>query len=379
MLLPVLAAFAAARGDLARRAERREFLWASASLGLALAVYLAMRVAALGGLMGTGGSRRVVVTFGEGLLTALALFGKYLALLLIPVDQTAIHDFRIATGLSDPRVWLGLAAVASVAGLTWRVRRNPAAVLGVALIVLPLLPALYVPVLGEGLVGERYLYLPSAGLALLAAQAWSAWARWSPARGRAALAFAGVVAVAGAAATVRRNRVWHDELALWSDAARKAPGSAAAHEYLGFALLTAGRPAEAVSSLQRALELDSGRQSARTNVASALAALGRDDEAVTQAESVLAESPRNPEAHAILAHALAARGELPRAVSEYRRSVELDPRIASVHNGLAIALARLGDTAAAEAHFREAIRLDPGDPRWAENLAILLRGPAQPR
>jgi hypothetical protein len=32
--------------------------------------------------------------------------------------------------------------------------------------VLPLAPALYVPVLGRGLVAERYLYLPSAGAAL---------------------------------------------------------------------------------------------------------------------------------------------------------------------------------------------------------------------
>lgn len=375
MLLPVFAAFVAARGDLARPADRRELLRIGAPLGLALVVYLAMRVAALGGLMGTGGSRRVVVDVGEGLLTAAALFGKYVTLLLIPHGQSALYDYRIATGLADPRPWVGLAAAASVGVLAWRVRRNPAAVLGVALVVLPLLPALYVPVLGEGLVGERYLYLPSVGLALLVAQAWTAWISPHAARERVAVVAAGLVAAAGAAVTVSRNRVWHDELSLWADAAGKADRSAAAHEHLGFALLTAGRPAEAVPSLLRSLQLDPGRRDARTNLAAALAALGRNDEAVLQAESVLAENPRNPEAHAILAHALAARGELPRAVLEYRRSVELDPRNAAVHNGLAAALAGLGDTAAAVAHLREAVRLDPRNPLWARNLGILLRGP----
>jgi Flp pilus assembly protein TadD len=373
MLVPVFAAFVAARGDLGRDTGRRDFLRTNASLGLAFAVYLAMRVNALGGLMGTGGSRRVAASFGEGLLTALALFGKYVTLLLIPYDLSVLYDYRIATGFADARVWLGMAAVFAVAVLAWRVRRNAAAVLGVALIVLPILPALYVPVLGEGLVGERYLYLPSVGLALLVAQAWNAWAGPEPARARAAVACAALLVAAGAAATFGRNRVWHDNLSLWSDAADKAKSSAAAHEYLGFALLTAGRPAEAVSSFSRALELDPKRRNARTNVASALAAIGRNDEAVLQAESVLAENPRDAETHAILGYALAARGDLARAISEYRLSVELDPRNGSVHNGLAIALARFGDIASATVHFQEAIRLEPQDASFRSNLTALER------
>ena len=374
MLLPVFAAFVAARGDLGRPGERRAFLTTCAALGLALAAYLALRIMALGGLMGTGGSRRLAVGAGEAFLTAAALFGKYTTLLLVPYMQSAVHDFPIATGLSDPRVWLGVAAAIVVAVLAWGVRRIPGAVLGVALVVLPILPALYVPVLGEGLIGERYLYLPSVGLALLVAQAWNAWAGVTPSRRWTAATLLVVLVATGAAATLSRNRVWHDELSLWSDAAEKAPHSAAAHEYLGFALLTAGRPAEAVSSLSRAVELDPKRRDARINMASALAALGRSDEAVAQAESVLSEHPRNPEAHAILAYALAARGDLPRAVMEYRRSVELDPRNASVHNGLAIGLARLGDVVSAAAHFQEAVRLDPQNTDYKKNLMVLQQG-----
>ncbi|HEU4383657.1 MAG TPA: tetratricopeptide repeat protein [Anaeromyxobacteraceae bacterium] len=221
--------------------------------------------------------------------------------------------------------------------------------------------------------GERYLYLPSAGLALLAALAWSEWRQRDPARDRLRLVTAAVLVAAGAAATVARNRAWHDDLALWTDAAQKAPRSAAAHEHLGYALIAAGRPAEAILSLSRALEIDPGRRDARTNLASALAAGGRLDEAIAQVQGVLAERPQKPEAHAILASALASQGKLTEAVAEYRRAVELDPRVASFHNGLAIALALLGEVRQAEEHFREAMRLDPGEPRYAENLIILQR------
>ncbi len=371
MLIPIFAILAVARGDLKERKGRRQLVAVAAGLGVALTVYLVLRVAALGGLMGTGGAQRVTVGIRDGLLTAVALFGKYAGLLLLPVNQTALYDFPVAREFADPRVWMGIAAVGAAAILAWQLRRNPGAVLGMALLSLPILPALYVPVLGNGLVAERYLYLPSAGLALLAARAWNAWARRRPSWFRAWAAAAAVLVIAGGAATFSRNRVWHDEIALWTDAARKSPRSAAVHAHLGFALYSGGQPEAAVASLSRAIELDPDKSDAHVNLAAALLALGRVDEALVELDGTLSAHPRIPEAHGLLGYALAAKGRLPEAVVAYRRALDLDPRLAASHNGLGIVLAQLGDIVSAADEFKQAIRLDPQNPGYSKNLEIL--------
>ncbi len=378
MLIPIFVILAVARGDLKERNGQRRFAATAAGLGVALTVYLVLRVTALGGLMGTGGARRVTVGIWDGLLTAVALFGKYAGLLLFPINQTALYDFPVVTELADPRVWTGIAAVVAVVILAWQLRGNPGAVLGIALLALPLLPALYVPVLGDGLVAERYLYLPSAGLALLTALAWNAWVRRRPAWFRARAAVAAVLVIVGGVATFSRNRVWHDELALWTDAARKSPRSAAVHGYLGFALYTAGQPDAAVASLSRAIELDPDKLDAHVNLAAALLTSGRVDEALIDLDRILSAHPGIAEANGLLGYALTAKGRLPEAVVAFRRALELDPRLAASHNGLGIVLAQLGDIVSAAAEFKEAIRLDPGNPSYSKNLGSLGSGQPAP-
>ncbi len=373
-ILPAWLAFAIASGEASDRARRRTFVAAAAGMAAALVLYLALRVAALGGLM-AGGANRVAVGPVDGLLTALSLAGRYAGLLLVPAPLTIVHDARVVKTLADPWVWVGAASALALGWAVGRARRRPARLLGLSLLVLPLLPALWVPVLGEGLVGERYLYLPSVGLALLVALSWNALRLpgRTPAVRAAAGAVAILLAVAGAGIGLARIRAWRDDRALWSSAVRASPGSAAAHEGLGFALLSAGDPAGAAQSLERAIRLDPGRCDARTNLASALLALGRTDEAMEQARAVLAASPRRAEAHAVLARALLDRGDVAAARDAYARAVEIDPRVAAFHNGLAIAAARTGDLATAELHFREALRLDPGRQDYARNLEALLR------
>jgi hypothetical protein len=372
MVLPAFALFAAARGELEEATRRRQLLAAISAMVVALSAYLALRVAALGGFMGRGGARRIDVSLGEGLLTAAALFGQYFRMMLLPFGQSAVYDFRIASAVTDVRVWAGLAIVAVVGTLAWRARRAPPAVLGFALLVLPLLPAFYVPVLGEGLVADRYLYMPTVGLALLVAFAWE-HVHWLPGRYgawfRAAIATG--ILVVGAVATISRVRVWRDDVSLWTDATNKAPNSAAAHANLGSALGRAHQPAAAAASLVRALDLNPHRTDAREHLAMALLETGLPADALLQADKVLAEQPRHTGARAIRGEALAAQGRFAEAIAEYQRALELDPLSASVHNNLAIALLSVGDLGSAETHFREAVRIEPQNAAYAQNLIRL--------
>jgi tetratricopeptide (TPR) repeat protein len=101
-------------------------------------------------------------------------------------------------------------------------------------------------------VAERYLYLPSVGLALLVAIALSE--RTSGTRAPWA-----VVAIAGAlvllaTATVLRNRVWRNEITLWSDVTRQEHRFALPYMNLGLALSDDGRLDEAETAYRAALD-----------------------------------------------------------------------------------------------------------------------------
>ncbi len=370
MLLPTVVVAFGIRGDLWCPTQRVRAWRILASLSAATFLYLLLRVNALGGLMGTGGAHRVKVGVVDGVLTALTLLADYSALLVWPQRLSAVHARGVVTTLT-PGVVGGVLTLAALAAIAWFGRRSAGVVVGVALLVLPLLPALYVPVLGEGLVAERYLYLPLAGAALLVAIALEhPLARRAPVALRSATA----VLVIGllAAGTLSRNEVWRSDLSLWSDAAREEPLSAAAQEYLGHALLASGDASGAIPALTRALALDPAHHEARLDLASALASTGNAAEATRAAELAVTERPANASAHTVLGYALSVSGRFSEAAAAYERALELDPSAAAAHNGLAICVANLGRMDRAVLHFGEAVRLDPGNPQYARNLALAM-------
>jgi Flp pilus assembly protein TadD len=68
---------------------------------------------------------------------------------------------------------------------------------------------------------------------------------------------------------------WADAIPLFREIVRLDPKNAAAHHNLGLACQAGGRSAEAVASLQRAVELQPSLESALTHLAAALLQQGR--------------------------------------------------------------------------------------------------------
>jgi tetratricopeptide (TPR) repeat protein len=111
---------------------------------------------------------------------------------------------------------------------------------------------------------ERQLYLASWGL-FLALAAGLDRLRTAGGRRWGAGVSALLVAVLGGA-TVSRNAVYRNEVALWEDTARKSPGKARVHNNLGYAYERAGRIREARAAYLRALAIDPGHTLARGNL-----------------------------------------------------------------------------------------------------------------
>src|SRR5258708_39885630 len=95
-----------------------------------------------------------------------------------------------------------------------------ALLLGTSLLVLPILLALNLNSLNPGdFLHGRYTYLPLAGLMLLAAIAWHLARKWRV----ILLLTAGLVAVAFGVLTVQQERMWKDDLIVFTVAHQYAP------------------------------------------------------------------------------------------------------------------------------------------------------------
>lgn len=335
---------------------------------IATAIYLGMRFTALGSFAPSAGE--YVHGMTEYAAAAVGLFARYLGVLIMPMSLNVARSVPLNISFGDPIALTGFAVVTVLLAMIWFFHKRPLALLPLAFVVLPVLPALYFPAIesGQSVFGERYLYLPvlgigcCLGLALEEARHRFIWGRYL-----AAIAVT-LIVVSGSMAVVARNRVWADSMSLWADAVAKSPDSAATHEGFCFALYRANRFSEAVAACEKAIALDGKRVDARINHATALLALGRARDAKEVLDVAL--SLRHDSTAAWVNRGLACMvlGQSDDALASYRRALELNPDFAEAHNDLGVALVRLGRPSEALAHFEQAARIDPENPEFRANL-----------
>jgi tetratricopeptide (TPR) repeat protein len=222
-----------------------------APYGGVLAAYLALRLHALGSFAprnyGVTSSAAGAVGYGG------ALLARYLGFLVVPFPAKVLAVVPVPPLLSFGAL-AGLAtAVAVLAGLAvtaWRGTGRREIVLPLAFLFAFLLPVLRADAIGGSNFAERYLYLPSVGLA------WLVGLLVSRLPARRVLAVAGIALIAGlGVAAAMRAAIYRDDRTLFAAAVRENPDSEIAHNNLGMALYAQGHLEEAEREYREALRL----------------------------------------------------------------------------------------------------------------------------
>jgi protein O-mannosyl-transferase len=227
------------------RANFRDAIRNAAPSALAALLYVACRMNALGHLA-TGVPPNMSV--GEMVLTWPRVVGMYIRHLIWPVHLSVAYDVTVETA-----VWPIILLAIGFAGVIWEVSLcSENTRFGVAWFVVTLSPGLSLRYLLRGdYVHDRYLYLPSVGLALVIAILISN-VELTPLR-----ASAGVALVALCSWGVRANLpIWRDDIALFRRAVETAPRNPYAKNNLADAYLKAHREAEAYPLLEDVIALD---------------------------------------------------------------------------------------------------------------------------
>jgi Flp pilus assembly protein TadD len=284
---------------------------------------------------------------------------------------------------------LGAAAVVALG-----VRRSPSVVPG-AIVVIALLPSLALALAKAFLTsGERMVYLPSAGVAWLAALA-LAWAvrkggawRWS------AITAAAVLIIGSGVETLRLQPSWADDARVFQTMTARQPDNPAGWVGLADVFARSGRKEDAESALARAgsiaprlpavdigraelhyqfgewdavitdagraLALDDASFQARLLRASTLVRLRRTVEAARDIERLLRDRPGHPSVLMVEGQRLMMEGRPAEAVAPLEGAARWRPDDPSLWFTLGNARAAAGDPGAARAAIEHALRLEPG-------------------
>jgi len=319
------------------RLSRRLSLYVPLIL-LALAVAL-LRLTVLANVEHPGS---VAIHWRNGLVE-LEVFGRYLLLMVMPVGQTIFHAIAPIQALSQPRAILALmSAVGFVLLIVGVFRADRLAAFGLAWFALVLLPAALLVMLDRAEpMAEHRVYLASAGLFLSAGVAAAAIAAScrsiSPTLIRQAQIVAVLIATVLSIRTVSRNTVWSHPVALWLEAAEKAPDHWLPRLALGDVLHEEGRHEEAISALRAAVSF----------------------------------RPEEAQAYAKLGRCLLEVGHLDEANRAFQTLLRLNAQSPAAYGGLGLLSLKTGQTAVARRYFLDVLDKDPQSIAARQILASL--------
>jgi protein O-mannosyl-transferase len=210
---------------------------------LSAVLYIAFRMNALGSAVTAAHPEMSFTAMVPNWPRVLAAYARHL---IWPVHLLSLsYDVSGGTFL-----WPLVLALAVLAVLVWLLRDNdPTIRFGAAWFAITLAPALAIRyITWDDYVHDRYLYLPSVGLALVAA-VWLGRIRFTVLRSVAAC----TLVVLLCWGTRLNLRIWQDGVSLFTRAMETAPRNMMVKNNLAEAYLTAQRPSEAFPLLQQLL------------------------------------------------------------------------------------------------------------------------------
>ncbi len=295
-------------------------------------------------------------------MTVIAIIAQYFKLLLFPIELNADYSynaFPIVTSFTDVRFLAGvLILLVFAAQLVIAFSFDRWITYGGFWILVTLLPVCQI-VPHHEMMAEHYLYLPMLGFALTVtlllhhflARPSERWIFFS---------LAAVVLVLAAVRTIDRNRDWRDDLTLWSQTTRTAPGSARAQNNYGKALMQSGEIEPAIKAFRHAVAIRPGYAEALANLGVAYGAAGMTGQAMQYFRQALEINPQFAEVHFNIGVSRLQQGRYGEAEAAFREATAIRPWFAAAHYNLGKLYARGGDGPRALEHFTRVIRADPG-------------------
>ncbi len=219
-------------------------------------------------------------------------------------------------------------------------RRHRFFIVGWLWYLIALIPVIGLVQVGAQAMADRYTYVPSIGIAVIAI--WTC--DWLVSKWRLSKAVVTALGISVLAALLVCTRIqtgyWRDSVSLFARAVEVTDDNYTAHANLGVAFREHGLSEQATEQFQTALEIKPDYALAHYNMGYSLAKQGHVDEAIGCFRKAVKYEPDKATMHGNLANLLAAKGQLAEAVQHFRLALEIEPDHISSLNGLAWVLCK---------------------------------------
>jgi tetratricopeptide (TPR) repeat protein len=299
----------------------------------------------------------------------------YFSKALIPIDLAPLYpQWNVDT--SSLLYWLSLTSLLALSGLLFVFRKQIEGPILWSLLnfVIPLLPVCGLFKFGYlrlSNVADHFMYLSVVGFAVLLAVCVDL------VREKLKTAAAYVLS-AGACAyllflivqTVLLTQIWQDSVTFWTYNLKANPNSWTAHNFLGHALMKAGRPAEAISHFQQTVRLKDNFIAHQERLSDDLELIGQSSKAKAELRKAAPIKAGMYVAHHNLGNALLLSKMVELAEQQFRIALKLKPTYVNARVNLGLACLIMQNTSESVQHLERAVQENPNNFEAQYNLGL---------
>jgi len=163
------------------------------------------------------------------------------------------------------------------------------------------------------------------------------------------------------ALTIERNRIWKNQITLWTDVKEKSPLLLRAFNNLGTAYDNAGLYDQAVEELQTVLQMNPDYVQALSNLGNIYGKRGEIHRSIPYFEKVLKLDPHYAPGHYNLGKALQLTGQGEEAAESYQNAIRENPYFEEAYFNLGFLALQLGQPERAIQNLKKFIELQPNN------------------
>lgn len=346
----------------------RRYKWLLVGVFTAFLLLLIKRSFTGHGLFGVSGM--AIDTYGRWgyfMTQVKAFYFYYLKLLFFPINLNVNPDFPFLPSLWQTLCLLLLTALALLY-LVKNIKKSPLLFFSISWTIITLLPTSSIIPLND-LVAEHRLYLPSLGFFMAIGLILS---EWRPSSRRAKPIFCLMLLIILPAISIKHNKVWNNEIALWEDALKKSPFHARPYMNTARSYKSENMLKEAVVLYETGNKIDNTYFEAHFNLGSIYLELGEKEKAAREFKMALFLRKNLPDAYINLGSIYMDQGKHNEATNLFMTALRYQVNCSVCFRNLAIIYYyHLKDHKKARFYFQQSLRLDPEQNQKREIQAII--------
>jgi len=291
------------------------------------------------------------------LLTEFRAMWTYIRLAFLPFHQNLDYDYPLSKSIFEASTLFSFLSLTLVlAAARWMFSTCRLVSFGIFWFFLTLLPESSLFPLAD-VVFEHRLYLPMAGFSIFLVS--SVYYFWGEKNIKMMVMALTIIVACNSILTYQRNKIWKDDITLWSDVVQKSPHKTRGFNNLGVEHIHRGEIIQAISDFNHAIDVDPGYASAYNNRAGIYDKWGNFTQSLADYNTAIKIAPRYAEAYYNRGTTYAERGLFTQAMSDYNKAIDIDPHYAHAYNNRGFIYNRWGNLKQAVSDFNKAIEINP--------------------